>query len=207
LGAASIYGWNTVAPFVFWETFSETRRAMGQRGSQFKNAKERGEWAEVRFLSRAMEQRFRVAKLWGDSAPYDLMVEQDGIAHRVQVKSTMRRPKPGAYPCHVPAGKRRVHILEEIDFVAAYIIPLDLWYIIPAGVVAMRKGSIWLAPWNRQGKYERYLEAWHLLRRWRTGPYAGKGGGTAPRSRGTRGVRRDKDGAPEGILQSSSSSS
>jgi hypothetical protein len=180
---------------------------MGQRGSQFKNAKERGEWAEVRFLSRAMEQRFRVAKLWGDSAPYDLMVEQDGIAHRVQVKSTMRRPKAGAYPCHVPAGKRRVHILEEIDFVAAYIIPLDLWYIIPAGVVAMRKGSIWLAPWNRQGEYERYLEAWHLLRRWRTGPYAGKGGGTAPGSRGTRGVRRDKDGAPEGILQSSSSSS
>src|SRR5580704_19786912 len=168
----------------------------GQRGMQFKNAKERGEWAEVRFLSRAMEQRFRVAKLWGESAPYDLMVEQDGIAYRVQVKSTMRSPKGGAYPCHMPAGKRLVHVLEEIDFVAAYIIPLDLWYIIPAGVVATLKGSIWLAPWNRQGKYERYLEAWHLLRRWRTGPYAGKGGGTAPGSRGTRGVRRDKDGAP-----------
>jgi hypothetical protein len=119
---------------------------MGQRGTQFKNAKERGEWAEVRFLSRAMEQRFRVAKLWGESAPYDLMVEQGGLAYRVQVKSTMRNPKGGAYPCHVPAGKRRVHILEEIDFVAAYIIQLDLWYIIPAGVVALRKGSIWLAP-------------------------------------------------------------
>jgi hypothetical protein len=140
---------------------------MGQRGAQFKNAKERREWAEVRFLARAMEQRFRVAKLWGDSAPYDLMVERDGRAFRVQVKSTMRRPKGGAYPCHVPAGERRVHMLEEIDFVAAYIIPLDLWYIIPAGVVAKRKGSIWLAPWNRQSKYERYLEAWHLLRRWR----------------------------------------
>ena len=180
---------------------------MGQRGSQFKNAKERGEWAEVRFLSRAMEQRFRVAKLWGDSAPYDLMVEQDGIAYRVQVKSTMRRPKAGAYPCHVPAGKGRLHILEEIDFVAAYIIPLDFWYIIPAGVVAMRKGSIWLAPWNRKGKYERYLEAWHLLRRWRTGTYAGKGGGTATRRRGTGAVRRGKDGAAEGVLWPSSSSS
>ena len=67
-------------------------------------------------------------------------------------------------------------MLEEIDFVAAYIIPLDLWYIIPAGVVAMRKGSIWLAPWKRQSKYERYLEAWHLLRRWRHGPYAGNAG-------------------------------
>jgi hypothetical protein len=38
---------------------------MGQRGSQFRNAKERGEWAEVRFLSRAMEQRFRVAEAVG----------------------------------------------------------------------------------------------------------------------------------------------
>jgi hypothetical protein len=170
---------------------------MGQRGSQFKTAKERGEWAEVRFLSRAMEQRFRVAKLWGDSAPYDLMVEQDGIAHRVQVKSTMRRPKGGAYPCHIPAGKRQLHILEEIDFVAAYIIPLDLWYIIPAGVVAMRKGSIWLAPWRRQSKYERYLEAWHLLRRWRRGPYARKGGGTAIGScwKGTNLIENDQVGA------------
>jgi hypothetical protein len=150
-----------------FRVFGDEESEMGQRGAQFKNAKERREWAEVRFLARAMEQRFRVAKLWGDSAPYDLMVERDGRAFRVQVKSTMRRPKGGAYPCHVPAGERRVHMLEEIDFVAAYIIPLDLWYIIPAGVVAKRKGSIWLAPWNRRSKYERYLEAWHLLRRWR----------------------------------------
>ena len=59
------------------------------------------------------------------------------------------------------------HILEEIDFVAAYVIPLDLWYIIPAGVVAKRKGSIGLAPWARRTKYERYLEAWYLLQKWR----------------------------------------
>jgi hypothetical protein len=133
-----------------------------------------------------------VAKLWGDSAPYDLMVEQDGIAHRVQVKSTMRRPKAGAYPCHVPAGKRRIHILEEIDFVAAYIIPLDLWYIIPAGVVALRKGSIWLAPWRRQSKYERYLEAWHLLRRWRGGSYARRGAGPEEMSIKTRAGQRNR---------------
>jgi len=169
---------------------------MGQRGTQFKNAKERGEWAEVRFLSRAMEQRFRVAKLWGDSAPYDLMVEQHGIAHRVQVKSTIRGPKAGgAYPCHMPMGKRRVHMLEEIDFVAAYIIQLDLWYIIPAGVVAKRKGSIWLSPWRRQSKYERYLEAWHLLRRWRGETYAPKEGkkqvvGEVLRGRGEGADRR-----------------
>jgi hypothetical protein len=103
-------------------------------------------------------------------------VERDGLVNRVQVKSTMRKPKGGAYPCHMPQGERLRHILEEIDYVAAYLITLDLWYIIPAGVVAMRKGNIWLAPWRRQNKYERYLEAWHLLRRWRGGSYARKEG-------------------------------
>jgi hypothetical protein len=181
-----------VAPFVL-----EARESEMQRGFQFKNAKERGEWAEVRFLSRAMEQRFRVAKLWGESAPYDLMVEQDGIAHRVQVKSTIRTPKSGAYPCHMPAGKRLEHVLEEIDFVAAYIIPLDLWYIIPAGVVAKRKGSIWLAPWRRQSKYERYLEAWHLLRRWRGGPYARKEGKSGDVGEVGRGIGVRRSGAEE----------
>src|ERR1700683_3254636 len=160
---------------VFGRLFRKRGERWDSAGVSFKNAKERGEWAEVRFLSRAMEQRFRVAKLWGDSAPYDLMVEQEGRAFRVQVKSTMRRKKGEAYPCHMPVGKRLAHVLEEIDFVAAYLIPLDLWYIIPAGVVALRKGSIWLAPWRRQSKYERYLEAWHLLRRWRGGSYARKG--------------------------------
>jgi len=149
---------------------------MGQRGMQFRTAKERGEWAEVRFLSRATEQRFRVAKLWGDSAPYDLMVEQDGLAFRVQVKSTLQRPRNGMYACIMPSGKRLLHVLEEIDFVAAYIIPLDLWYIIPAHVVTKVKGTIRLAPWNTKRKYERYLEAWYLLRKWRHGPYPGNAG-------------------------------
>jgi len=173
---------------------------MGQRGMQFKTAKERGEWAEARFLARGVELGFRVGKLWGDSAPYDLIVERDGLVNRVQVKSTMRKPKGGAYPCHMPQGERLRHILEEIDYVAAYLITLDLWYIIPAGVVAMRKGSIWLAPWRRQNKYERYLEAWHLLRRWRGGSYARKEKkGRVVSEVGRRGVSRDRYGAVVGM--------
>jgi hypothetical protein len=75
----------------------------------------------------------------------------------------------------MPSGKRLTNILKEIDFVAAYVIMLDLWYIIPAAVVQKRKGHIWLAPLRRRSKYERYLEAWHLLRRWRGGEYSGRG--------------------------------
>jgi hypothetical protein len=114
---------------------------MGQRGTQFKNAKERGEWAEIRFVARATEQRFRVSKPWGDSAPYDVMVEREGLTYRVQVKSTMRRARGGSYACHMPAGDRLLYVLEEIDFVAAYVIPADLWYIIPAGGSGEEKGE------------------------------------------------------------------
>ena len=147
----------------------EARVAMGLWVNQFMNSAERGEWAEIRFLARAAEQRFRVSKPWGNTAPYDLMVEREGLTYRVQVKSTTARVTKGAYACRMPSGKRLTHILEEIDFVAAYVIPLDLWYIIPAGVVAKRKGAISLAPWARRTKYERYLEAWYLLRKWREG--------------------------------------
>src|ERR1700683_4031565 len=118
---------------VFGRLFRKRGERWDSAGVSFKNAKERGEWAEVRFLSRAMEQRFRVAKLWGDSAPYDLMVERDGIAYRVHVKSTMRRPKGGAYPCHIPAGKRRGAILGENDFVGGGIFLPGLVCIISAG--------------------------------------------------------------------------
>jgi hypothetical protein len=170
------------------------RSAMGWWGRRFRNKAEQGEWAEIRFVARAAEQRFRVSKPWGNTAPYDLMVEWDGAIYRVQVKSTTRRVSSGAYPCSMPSGKRLTHILQEIDFVAAYVIPLDLWYIIPAGVVKKRKGDVLLAPWKRRSQYERYLEAWYLLRRWREGE---KSAGALKRARNRARVREreEKEGA------------
>jgi hypothetical protein len=35
-----------------------------------RHPKARGEWAELRFMTRAAELLFRVAKPWGDCAPY-----------------------------------------------------------------------------------------------------------------------------------------
>lgn len=147
---------------------------MAQRGSQFRNSTVRGEWAEIRFVARAMEQQFRVSKPWGNSSPYDLMVERDGLVYRVQVKSTMNRIGPASYGCHMPTEERMLRLLKEVDFVAAYVIPADIWYIIPAGTVKDRKGVISLSPWKRGSKYDRYLEAWHLLRTWRSATYVRK---------------------------------
>jgi hypothetical protein len=166
------------------------RSAMGLWGRRFRNTAEQGEWAEIRFVARAAEQRFRVSKPWGNTAPYDLMVEREGMIYRVQVKSTTCRVSSGAYPCAMPSGKRLIRVLKEIDFVAAYVIPLDLWYIIPAGVVKKRKGSISLAPWRRRSNYERYLEAWYLLRPWRQGE---KTAGALKRARNRARVREREE--------------
>jgi hypothetical protein len=49
--------------------------------------------------------------------------------------------------------------------VAAYIIPLGLWYILPAPVTARLEGYISLSPHRQGHKYKSYLEAWHVVSR------------------------------------------
>ena len=52
---------------------------------------------------------------------------------------------------------------DPFDFVAAYLIPLDLWYILPGDSFKMQ-GSVGLYPNLKKSKYGRFKEAWHLLR-------------------------------------------
>ncbi len=59
--------------------------------ASFDTVKERGEWAEMRFMARAAEHGFRVSKPWGESSRYDFAVEANGRFLRIQVKSTVCR--------------------------------------------------------------------------------------------------------------------
>jgi hypothetical protein len=54
------------------------------------HAKARGEWAELRFMTRAAELGIRVTKPWGDNAPYDFAIESAGHFLRIQVKCTSK---------------------------------------------------------------------------------------------------------------------
>jgi len=111
----------------------------------------------------------RVARAWGDSARYDVVVESGGRLLRVQVKSTVCRSKSSrwSYVCAVhPNLRTRPYRRGEFDFLAAYVIPADVWYIIPSRVVVRGKmGMIVLSPFHPRHKYRRYKEAWHLLKR------------------------------------------
>src|SRR5258708_17593730 len=62
----------------------------------------------------------------------------------------------------------RLSPTNRLNYFAIYIIPHDLWYIIPYSIIGRKYTSITLAPDMKGHKYERYKEAWHLLFRTRT---------------------------------------
>ena len=78
----------------------------------------------------------------------------------MQVKSTIAREGDG-YTCCLK-DSRGPYRGNKFDFVAAYVIPEDLWYIVPAKVVKGR-WSMGLHPELEVSKYGKYEEAWHLL--------------------------------------------
>jgi PD-(D/E)XK nuclease superfamily protein len=130
--------------------------------ANFRNHKERGEWTELQFMARTQELGFRVNKPYGDSAPYDVAVEEGGRFQRVQVKCTDHYAEY-AYRSVFHSNDRR-YTKEEVDFFAIYIIPEKVWYIFPAEVLIRLRFSVRLNPRNPKQKYARYLEAWGLLR-------------------------------------------
>ncbi|HEV2402177.1 MAG TPA: group I intron-associated PD-(D/E)XK endonuclease [Candidatus Sulfotelmatobacter sp.] len=126
-----------------------------------RHAKARGEWAELRFMTRATELGFRVAKPWGDCAPYDVVTEHRGRFLRVQCKCTIFH-RGNSYKCHldsngVPYSPR------DLDIIAALVIPTDTWYILPIRATNGQP-DILLTPQSPRAKYEKYKEAWHLLK-------------------------------------------
>jgi len=111
-----------------------------------RHPKARGEWAELRFMTRATE----------------LAIEANGRFLRVQVKCTRFR-RGRSYKCHLDSNGH-AYTPDQIDFIAAYVIPTDTWYILPIEATNAQP-DILLTPHNERSKYEKYREAWHLLQR------------------------------------------
>jgi hypothetical protein len=127
-----------------------------------KSRKKRGEWAELVFAARAMRMGLRLAKPWGESSGYDFTVDQGQRILRVQVKSTIFKEAAEGYSCSLKDSKGP-YKKNTFDFVAAYVIPEDVWFILPEKVVR-GMWSVGLYPKLEAAKYREYQEAWHLLR-------------------------------------------
>lgn len=126
-----------------------------------RDAKKRGEWVELQFMARAQSHGLNVLQPWGDSLQYDFIVEHNGRFHRVQVKSTSRHGECG-YDCNTRHGQGLIYHAGKVDYFAVFVLPEDLWYIIPFRAIAKR--GIRVNPRRPGSKYSRYMEAWHLLK-------------------------------------------
>ncbi len=81
---------------------------------------------------------------------------------RVQIKSTTYS-RGGAFTCNIVGPGHRAYAPGVVDFFAIYVVPLDLWYILPFAATE-GTSSLQLAPEREGNKYQRYIEAWHLLK-------------------------------------------
>ncbi|HEY6339734.1 MAG TPA: group I intron-associated PD-(D/E)XK endonuclease [Candidatus Sulfotelmatobacter sp.] len=123
--------------------------------------KKRGEWVELRFMAEAAERDLPASKPLGDSENFDVVVGRPGKFVAVQVKCTIFRSKNGeGYLCSV-CSSHKVYQAGAFDFLAAYVVPEDGWFILPAKEIQGMRSVSLCTP---AGRYEKYREAWELLR-------------------------------------------
>jgi hypothetical protein len=109
-------------------------------------------------------------KPWGDSERYDFILDNrphpEVHLFRIQIKCTDSL-RGDAYETRATYSVGRRHVAytkRDIDFIAAHVVALDIWYIIPVEVCTPQP-MLRFYP-HRQAKrprLEKYREAWHLL--------------------------------------------
>lgn len=120
-----------------------------------------GEAVEAAFLAKATMLGIGVAKPWGDSRPYDFIVDGGPrLLWRMQVKcATSHR----GTRCEArAAGSGELYTLDDIDFLAAYVISKNLWYVVPADAFVPRVTVHFNHGPVSRGMFEIYRETWCL---------------------------------------------
>ncbi len=126
--------------------------------------KRRGELAELAFMRKAANLGFAVAKPWGDSDRYDVVVRFDKTFWRVQVKSVLgKASRRKHYRLCTRDWQKKSYSPKDIDFLVGYVFAEDLWYVFPADVVA-NQTVMCLCPGSKKSRLEKYRDAWNLMR-------------------------------------------
>jgi PD-(D/E)XK endonuclease len=141
----------------------------GRRKTGFvRNFKWQGELAEMAFLYKAASMGFTVTKPYGENESYDFIVDSGNRFWRVQVKSASSMNKK-AYRVAARHFWRRqkstnAYTAEQIDILAAYIVPVGAWYIIPVEAFTPSEClSVFPHIPGHGGTYEQFREAWFLM--------------------------------------------
>ena len=125
------------------------------------NAKKQGAIAEQMFATQAMRRGFGVSLPLGDYLPYDVILDNDGILFRVQVKSTTFKEYE-AYHFKIGNGQKskELYSADDLDVFALNIFGSRDFFIIPHQHVGMHKSI----RCNMNGKYGDYYNNWNVFR-------------------------------------------
>lgn len=173
-----LYGWRILYLLAYMlqiaTLYAQAAPLTGRDLIRHRNAKSLGELAELAFSYKAAGLGFGLAKPLGDNQPFDFILNSGHRLWRVQVKSTYRQGKSGEYNVRAVraarGGKPRTYTAADIDVLAAWVMPLDVWYVIPIQALAPRK-SLAVYPHRNAdaGQLEIFREAWCLLACWKEG--------------------------------------
>jgi|SRR5271169_1649979 len=144
----------------------EGARSTQARSIQAMTSKQRGELAEMMFMVKATQMGFATAKPYGDSRRYDFILDVGQRLWRVQVKSSNAKQYE-AYMVNLQRnanGEVIPYDASEIDFVVAYVMPCDAWFVIPVEAIYGRQSAkLCLHENPRSGRLGKYWEAWGLM--------------------------------------------
>jgi hypothetical protein len=132
------------------------------------NTKRTGELAEAAFVVKAASLGYAVSKPWGDSERYDFILDSGPRTWRVQIKCTESLNANGyqVQSTYTDRKKKGHYTSEDIDVLVAYILPLNLWYVVPAHAFPASASLRFYPEGNisgRRPRFEQYREAWHLF--------------------------------------------
>ena len=126
---------------------------------------------EHAFVVEALRRGLQPHMPVGDYMPHDIVVyNSEGVCFRVQVKGTsylVKRPgnSPPRFKVVAKAGGNIKPIdCSVVDIIAAYVAPVDTWYLVPCPVTESIR-SLWLYPLSpdSSAKYEKYKEEWGVF--------------------------------------------
>lgn len=143
------------------------RAASAPKPRKHPNTKRTGELAEAAFVVKTAGLGFAVSKPWGDSERYDFILDAGHRTFRVQIKCTESLNANGyqVQSTYTDRNQKGHYTPDDIDVLVAYILPLDLWYVVPSHALPASASLRFYPEGNisRRARFEQYREAWRLF--------------------------------------------
>ena len=127
-----------------------------------------GDVGELSFMLRSTIEGLNCFNSFSSDCVYDVAIDNGKTLHRIQVKSStaLSPRKDGSqvfcFSAARGASSKRKYEGNDFDYFAFYIIPLDLFYIIPINVITSVK--VRLYPERDDHVFSKYRERWDLLK-------------------------------------------